>query len=63
MNPLSHSQIGQATHQEYEAKYGNHYSGDELQPVMEDPISRQKVVLAFGGLTAIALMVFLFLQF
>jgi hypothetical protein len=29
MNPISHHQIAQSTHKEYEARYGRRYARDE----------------------------------
>ncbi len=57
MNPLSNHQIGQATHREYEAKYGNHHRANETQQEAVSPLSRDKLVLALSGLSVIGVIV------
>lgn len=56
-HPLSNHQIGQATHREYEAKYGNHYRGDKPQQETANPFSRHKLVLALSGLSVTGVIV------
>ncbi len=57
MNPINHSQLAQATHQEYTARYGNHYNGDVPQQEIAAPVVRQRVALALGGLTILAALI------
>ena len=50
MNPIINHQLGQATHREYEAKYGNCYKGnDDSQQKATGPFSRHKLALALSG--------------
>lgn len=62
MNPISNSQIAQATHQEYEAQYGSYYNGDVPHQEIDGPVMRQRLVLAFGGLSILlgAILITLF---
>jgi len=55
MNPLGNHQLGQAQHREYEAKYGNHYSGDDNDK-SGSPVSQNKVVLAVSSASLAALV-------
>jgi hypothetical protein len=57
MNPIYHSQLAQETHQEYSAKYGNHYNGDIPQQEIAAPVVRQRVALALGGLSILAALI------
>ena len=57
MNPISNHQIGQATHHEYEAKYGNRYRGNESQQETVNPFGQHKLVLALSGLSVIGVIV------
>jgi hypothetical protein len=63
MNPLSNHQIGQATHREYEAKYGNRFMGDEPQRESVRPLARHKLALALSGLSVTAVIVTLTMLF
>ena len=56
MNPWSNHQIGQATHREYEAKYGHHFLGDETRPETFGSFSRHKLALTLSGLSVIGLI-------
>lgn len=63
MTPFSNHLIGQATHREYEAKYGNRYQGEETRQEAVRPVIRRKLVWALSGLSvvaAIAAVTFLF---
>jgi hypothetical protein len=63
MNPLNNHQIGQATHREYEANYGNHYVGDESAQETVSLFSHHKLVLTVGGLSIIGTIVTLIFLF
>jgi hypothetical protein len=56
MNPLSNHELGQATHREYEAKYGHRYMGEVTRQESPSPASRVKLVLAVSGSAAVAVL-------
>ena len=56
-HPLSNHQIGQATHREYEAKYGNHYRGDENRQEAVSPFGRHKLLPALSGLSVAGVII------
>ena len=58
MNPIINHQIGQATHREYEAKYGNRYQGnDDSQQEATGPFSHHKLALALSGGSAAGVII------
>ena len=57
MNPISHHQLAQSTHKEYEAKFGNPYTSNEIEQKTVNPLSRHKLALALSGLSAIVAMI------
>ncbi len=40
MNPMSHHQLGQSTHKEYEARYGSRYVSNESRQESVSPLGR-----------------------
>lgn len=56
MNPISNHEIGQATHREYEATYGNRYSGEVQPKDFAGSNNRVKLFLAVSGSTAVAIL-------
>lgn len=57
MNPWSNHQIGQATHREYEAKYGNRYWENESRGETIRSFGQHKLALALSGLSATGVIV------
>jgi hypothetical protein len=57
MNPISHHQLAQSKHNEYETRYGNQYVNNENWQEIVNPLSRHKLALALSGLSAIIVMV------
>lgn len=56
MNPLLNEQLGQATHREYEAKYGRQYSSkdEENAPIIHE--SWQKLAIAAGSIATLIIL-------
>jgi hypothetical protein len=63
MTPMSNHMIGQATHREYEAKYGNRYRGEEARKETTPKVIRRKLVLALSGVSVIGAIVSLNILF
>ncbi len=62
-HPISNHQIGQATHREYEARFGSQHVEGGVRQDKINPTSWHTRVLAFGGLsvtTIIVVLTFLF---
>ncbi len=55
MNPLGNHQLGQAQHREYEAKYGNSYTGDGNNK-SGSQVNQNKVVLVLSSASLAALV-------
>ncbi len=58
MNPIINHQLGQATHREYEAKYGHRYMGDDdSQQKAIGPFHHHKLALALSGGSVTAVII------
>ena len=57
MNPISHHQLAQSTHKEYEARYGNQYVSNENRQEIVSLLGQHKLALALSSLSAIVAMV------
>lgn len=61
MNPLLNEQLGQATHREYEAKYGRQITLEERDKDHRSFPSWQKLAFAAGSMAALIVLATLFL--
>lgn len=57
MNPLLNAQLGQSTHREYEANYGQHHPSEKKGQVQETIPSWQKLAIAAGGIATLIVIV------
>jgi hypothetical protein len=60
MNPISHQQLAQNTHKEYEDKYGSRYANNESRQESASPFSRHKLALALSGISIIGSVAMIF---
>jgi hypothetical protein len=56
MNPLLNEQLGQVTHREYEAKYSQESSQENLDKVQNTFPSWQKLAVATGSIAALIIL-------